>query len=100
MLPIFQTQVRELSQMQTKWASQLNPVVANPMVLGQQLKQVQLAIGDNVINHGLGRTLQGWLPVRQRASANLFDKQDSNQMQQLTLVLNSDAVVSVDLWVY
>lgn len=100
MLPIFQTQLRELSQMQTKWAASLNPIVANPMVLGQQLENVQLVTGPNVVNHGLGRNLQGWLIVRQRSAASVYDTQDNNQLSALTLNLTSSADVSVDLWVY
>lgn len=100
MLPIFQTQVRELSQMQTQWASQLNPVVASPIVLGHQLKNVELASGSNVVNHGLGKTLTGWFIVRQRSAATMYDTQDSNQMPQLTLNLTASAPVSIDLWVY
>lgn len=100
MLPIFQTSLRELGQMQTKWAAQLNPVVANPLVLGHQLTNVQLLTGANVVNHGLGRTLQGWLLVRQRSLASVYDTQDSNPMPQLTLQLTSSADMLADIWVY
>jgi hypothetical protein len=100
MLPIFQTSVRELSQMQTQWSKQINPALASPIYQGQQLEGIALVSGANVVNHGLGRVLQGWWVVRQRSSASIYDTQDSNQMPQLTLTLNSSAPVSVDLWVY
>lgn len=86
--------------MQTQWASQLNPLVASPIMSGHQLKNVSLAMGDNVVPHGLGKILTGWMIVRQRATAALFDKQDSTQLTNLNLTLNASAPVVVDLWVY
>jgi len=87
-------------QMQTLWASQLNPLLTNPALQGNILKSVVLASGDNTINHKLGRKLQGWIIVRQRASASMYDKQDSNARPELTLVLNASAAVTVDIYVF
>lgn len=86
--------------MQTNWAQQINPVLALPTNKGLLLQSVSLTTGDNVIDHKLGRKLQGWQIVRQRASAALYDKQDANQMPALTLVLNTSANVTVDLFVF
>lgn len=83
-----------------RWASILNPIVANPANNSILLKNIQLAVGTNVINHKLGRNLQGWSIVRKRASADLYDTQDTNQMPNLTLTLVSDAIVTVDLMVF
>lgn len=89
-----------LPQMQNTWAQQLNPIIANPIISGNILQNVVLAVGSNVINHKLGKKLQGWYIVRKRGSADIYDTQDSNQMPQLTLTLTSDAVVTVDLAVF
>ncbi len=98
-LPIFQSQIRELTQMQTVWANALNPVLgqANQPVV---LTQISLLAGDNIINHRLGRKLSGWRLVRVRAASTVFDKQDANQMPELTLVLNASSPVIVDLEVF
>lgn len=85
---------------QDKWASILNPLIKNPSNNKNILKNVQLSAGTNVINHGLGAVLQGWNPVRIRASATFYDLQDSNQMPDLTLVLVSSANVVIDLEVF
>lgn len=100
MLPIFNSDDQSLSLMQTAWASQLNPVLAAPFLQGILLKNVTLVAGDNTVNHKLGRKLQGWVLSRVRAAATIYDKQDSNQMPALTLVLNTDADVVVDLYVF
>ncbi len=93
-------QKQPIELMQTSWAEQLNPVISNPLMSGQILKLVTLQIGSNAINHKLGRALQGWYIVRQRAAANIYDTQDSNTRPNLTLLLTSDAVVTADLFVF
>ncbi len=89
-----------LEQMQVQWSQQLNPVIANPILNNVILKNVSLTTGTNVINHLLGRNLQGWKPTRVRALASLYDLQDTNQTPQLTLVLVASAPVIIDLEVF
>ena len=100
MLPILQTQNQDMSLMQTRWASIIDPFLKRPSNQCLILKDVSLAVGSNVINHRLGRKLQGWRLVRKRAAAEIYDEQDDNQMPELTLILNSDSVVSIDLEVF
>lgn len=101
-LPIFKSQNSEFMMMQTIWANQLNRVVDLPLVKGVALKNVQLlaAFNPNVINHKLGRKLQGWVLTRKRASSIVYDTQDTNQEDHLTLFLRCSADVSVDLFVF
>lgn len=96
-LSIFKSSDQNLMLMQSSWTSQLNPLLSNPSNNTSILKNVQLISGTNTINHLLGKKLQGYRIIRQRALANIYDAQDSNQSPQLTLVLISDAPVSVDI---
>lgn len=89
-----------LDLMQTQWAQELNPIIANPTINNAILKNVSLVAGVNVINHRLGRNLQGWKPTRIRASATFYDQQDTNQTPQLTLILIASADVIIDLEVF
>jgi hypothetical protein len=89
-----------LNDMQNRWATVLNPVIQCPLVNGSQLTNIKLTIGNNVVNHLLGRKLQGWVVVGNNAVMSLYDTQASNQTPQLTLNLVSDADVTVSLWVY
>ena len=100
MLTQFQTKIPELSLMSNSWATQLNPVLAQPMSKGTILKNVTLISGTTTINHTLQRPLIGWQIIRQRASASVYDTQDSNQHPDLTLTLVSSALVVVDLFVF
>lgn len=99
-LPIYQSDSKEMSLMQTVWASLINPVLGNPLVQGSLIRNVALVSGTNQVNHKLGRKLQGWALVRKRASADIYDAQDLNSMPQLTLSLVSDAPVVVDIYVF
>lgn len=99
-LPKFKTDDRSFALLQTQWAQSINPVLSLPMVNQNTLRNITLAIGSNTINHLLGRELQGWFTVRQRAAANIYDDQDNNTTPALTLVLVSDAIVSVDIVVF
>ena len=99
-LPIFQTTHQPLMLMQTNWAGQLNPLLAGPFADGLIIPNQPLINGTTQVNHRLGRPLQGWMIVRQRASAAIYDTQDANQMPNLTLSLVSSAAVTVDLFVF
>jgi hypothetical protein len=90
----------ELPQMQTTWAQALNPVIANPIVKGLILEQVQLVTGTNVINHKLGRKLQGWYTTRVRSAVSLYDQQDTNQTPELTLIIVASAPATINLAVF
>lgn len=89
-----------LPLLQTKWASILNPLLGNPSLNSVILPNVNLVNGSNTINHTLGRALMGWRLIRVRAAATIYDTQDSNPMPSLTLLLTSNAAVTVDLEVF
>lgn len=83
-----------------RWSAILNPIIANPMVNGQLLTGLKLVTGDNVINHKLGEKLQGWIVVMNNAGVTFYDKQATNQMPALTLVLNASGAATISLYVF
>lgn len=90
-----------LDMMQNRWATILEPIINNPVNNSVLLKNVPIITGTNVINHKLGRNLQGWMVTRMRSVyAQLYDLQDSNQIPGLTLVLVSDQDLTIDLVVF
>jgi hypothetical protein len=102
-LPKFQqtnTTDSDLNTVQLNLVRTLNPIFNTPTLGGNLLSNITLTAGVNTINHGLGRNLNGWQLVRQRAQANIWDTQDSNKMQNLTLLLNSSAPVVCDIYVF
>lgn len=86
-----------LSLMQTKWASILNPMIASPLNGSSVLKSVVLKNGDTVINHGLGKTQQGWFITDITGAATIYRSAPFND---LTLTLTSNAAVTINLGVF
>lgn len=99
-LPKYKTESKEFEMLQTNWATQLDPVVALPINKGLILPSIPLVIGTNQVNHKLGRKLQGWWVVRQRAAASIYDEQDLQMNPTLMLALVSSANVTIDLFVF
>ena len=65
------------------------------------LKNVTLLPGIiNKVSHGLGRKIDGWLPVGNGGYAFITDKQDSNKSPELLLYLTTPALVTVNLIVF
>jgi hypothetical protein len=83
-----------------KWAAELNPVLANPIVSGQLLTGIKLTNGSNTINHNLGQPLQGYIVVLNSSPATFYDKQNTNPAPQRTLILNASQETTVSLWVF
>lgn len=79
------------------WASALNPVIANPLNTSRVLPNVALVVGSNIINHGLGRTLQGWFFTDIQGPGTIYRSAPFNAS---TLTLTSDAAVTVNLGVF
>lgn len=87
-------------QLQTKWAAMINPLLASPIANGLLLNDIALINGTTVVNHKLGRPLQGWIIVGINGAATVYDNQATNQMTDLTLSLTSNAAVTCSLWVF
>ncbi len=83
-----------------KWAAAINPMLGNPLTNGSLLEGVVVASGDNVINHGLQRPLQGYLVIMNSAAVTFYDKQATNQRPQLTLILNASGAATISLYVF
>jgi hypothetical protein len=82
---------------QTRWKSQIDPLLSSPMGSVSILKNVVLVTGDNVINHLLGKTQQGWFLTDTQGSSVVFRTAPFNQ---LTLTLNASAPVVVSIAVF
>lgn len=81
-----------------KWATTINRVLAVPIVNGYQLDDIVLTSGvTKQINHLLQRRQQGWFIVDQNAAASVFRTAPFNA---LTLSLQSNADVTISIWVY
>ena len=87
-----------LPMMQTKWASLLNPVLANQLLQGNLITDVVLVANKPfVVNHLLNRMMVGYIIVAQNANAVVWYTQPFNSQ---TLTLEANANVTVNLWCF
>jgi hypothetical protein len=84
-------------QMQTKWKSEIDPVLANPLNAVLILKNISLVAGKNVINHKLGQTQQGWFLVDKQGPGDVYR---TAPFTDLTLTLTSTTAMVVNIGVY
>lgn len=99
-LPLIQSSVSTINMVQNRWKSILDVLLGNPSLDCSILSDISLVPGANVINHKLGRKLQGWRIVRVNGSVSIYDIQDSNTIPELTLILHSSTNVVISLEVF
>lgn len=83
---------------QTKWASEINPILALPILNGIQINQIFLVANKPLpINHLLDKTPQGWFLVDNTADATVWR---SAAFTKTTVTLTSSANTTIAIWVY
>ncbi len=80
-----------------KWASALNPLLANPINNANILININLVTGANVINHYLGEIQHGWFLTDIQGAATIYRSAPFNST---TLTLTSSANVTVSIGVF
>lgn len=90
----------EFNRWQDSLDKTLYQALNNPLLSGNILESISLESGTNVVNHKLNRKLMGWFFTRIDAAAEVYDEQDTNTNPYETLILVSDAAVTVDLYVF
>lgn len=95
-LPLFKSQDQSLTLLQTGWSSQLNPVIANPIVSGVQQKGIKLVTGTNSVNTKLGRNLQGYIITAMYDNfSQIYTTTSLNPSLTLNLVASADVTVDI-----
>jgi hypothetical protein len=90
-----------LSRLQDNVEQAIGLLPSTEILQGRLVKSVALLSASTVkVPHKLGRPVIGWIIVRKRGNATVWDAQDSNPSPSLTLDLNCSSNVTVDLWVF
>jgi hypothetical protein len=63
-------------------------------------KKETITTGSTDITHGLGRVPIGFVIIRRRGNATVWDLQDDNTNATKTLTLIASADVEVDVWIF
>lgn len=96
-LPLIKGGDQTMQLLQTKWASELNPLLAKPLSNNSLLLGVKLINGVTVVDHLLGRQMQGWIISDIDSAATIFRSQPFNSK---TLTLTSNAACTINLVVF
>lgn len=99
-IALVQTDDRNVNQLQQNLKQAVDPLLQSPLLNGYIIPNITLISGDNTIEHGLNRPLQGWFRVLDTAGPVLYDKQASNTTPSTTLVLNSSGAATISLYVF
>lgn len=86
-----------LDMMQTRWATELDPLLANPLNSVNILQGISLINGANSINHKLSRMQQGWFITDINAAATIYRSAAFNT-KTLTLTSNAACVVNIGVF--
>ena len=88
-------------QVQNNLENSFRAVEGCDLIDGHLLTEVELASGDNDIDHKLSREIKGWIITRYReATANVYEKISDNENTGSLLKLNSSGATTVDIWVF
>ena len=95
------SQDSDLNRFQSNVEEAVNPLINAEIVNGVLLKDIYMdAETVTLVQHKLGRKVRGWVVVRLRADARIWDVQDSNSNPTTTLALVASHAVTVDVWVF
>jgi hypothetical protein len=98
--PKVQTDDRKLNLIQDAIVDAVNPLLVLPLSNSIYLQGIVLASGNNLINHGLGRELQGYIVTKKDADQSIYDNQQGNNLPDKTLLLVAGGACKVDLIVF
>ena len=94
-------QDKDLQKVQQNVENAIEPIIRKEIIDGVLLTKVCLEPGiSNEVKHGLGREPLGWIVVRKRADARIWDVQDFNRNPSKVLSLTCSHAVTVDLWIF
>lgn len=83
---------------QKQWKSELDPLLSNPLTQGSLLKSINLTANTAlVINHYLGRQMQGWFIVD---NTSFCEIKRTAPLNNQTLTLEANANTTISLWVF
>lgn len=79
----------------------LTPLLNAEITKGVLVKDIVLTTGvDNVVNHELGESPQGFILVDKNANQDVWKSSTSNPFPARNLLLRSSGTVTISLWIF
>lgn len=99
-IALVQTTNKDVNQLQQNISQSVNPLIQNPITQGTLLKSQVLKVGTNVINHGLGYSLTGYLIVAANGAYGVHDNVIGNSDLTTSFNLISTTAVTVNIYCF
>ncbi len=95
-----QTASVELNRVQDRVGLPLDRLTGIGLLDGVLVEDVEMASGLNILQHGLGREVRGYLLVRSDADVRVYDDATASPQPALYHRLQATAAATVSLWVF
>lgn len=95
-----QTLDKDVRLLQDSVDATLRTLTSLSILNGKLVQGLDLSSGDNVVDHGLDRSPQGYFIVRSDAHITIYDKQEIDEFPNRQITLNASAAARVDIWIY
>lgn len=99
-IALVQTSDKDINQLQQNISQAVGPLLSNPFTNGNILDAQTLKIGQNLINHGLGYAITGYVVVGANAQYAVYDDIQSNSNLTNSFNLFSTTAVTVNIYVF
>src|SRR6187431_1017725 len=87
----------ELNRVQDNVGTAVQGIVSQPQMGGVFIPNITLAIGDNIVNHGLMKSPLGFVVLSKSATGDLWKSSTVNPRPELSIIINSSAAQTATL---
>ena len=99
-IALVQTTDKDLNQAQQNIKQSVDPLIANPLTQGNLLKSQVLKVGNNIINHGLGVAITGYMIIGANAAYSVYDNIIGNANLTTSFTLISSTAVTCNIYCF
>jgi hypothetical protein len=93
------TNIPDVQRVENSLVNTFQSIITNPLLNSPTLKKaVVLTSGvDNQVDHGLNRSVTGWIIVDKNASADIYQSTTTNTMPSTSILLRTTSTVTVTI---
>lgn len=89
-----------VNRVQSNIHTAIRPLLNLPFADGVHKKDVAITTSDTLVDHGLGRNMEGYIITKQDADTSIFVSNTSNDIPQFQVILKAGATVTADIFFF
>ena len=90
----------EINRLQSHIKTALSPLLELPISDGVLIKDLSIETSDTRVNHGLGRTYEGFIVTRLKSNSVIFESDTENTDKNLFILLKGSATATADIYFF